>query len=237
LILLHLAPGAIFTAFIVLAAPALRARGIDPALALFGGIGLVLVPIELGYLAVYAHRTTGSWSPLRAVAYRRRVPGRRLVLLTGGLVGWFLLSLLVSIAILDRWLASHVFAWLPDVLLQFAVVQADGSSPTGTEVMVFLLVAVLFNGVAGPITEELYFRGHLLPRLERYGGWAPVLNTVLFALYHFFSPWRYPAIVVGFLPITWVAWRERSVQVSIAAHMTINIVTVLLIVATLTASR
>jgi hypothetical protein len=53
----------------------------------------------------------------------------------------------------------------------------------------------------------------------------------LFATYHFFSPWRYPAIIVGFLPITWLAWRGRSVFVSIAAHMTINMVTVLLLVA------
>ena len=93
------------------------------------------------------------------------------------------------------------------------------------------MIALAFNGVAGPITEELYFRGHLLPRLERYGRWAPVINTVLFAIYHFFSPWRYPAIILGFLPITWMAWRKRSVSVSIAAHMTINMVTVLLLAA------
>jgi membrane protease YdiL (CAAX protease family) len=75
----------------------------------------------------------------------------------------------------------------------------------------------------------------LLPRLERYGRWAPVINTALFAIYHFFSPWRYPAIFLGFLPITWMAWRKRSVAVSIAAHMTINIVTVLLLAAGLAA--
>ena len=67
------------------------------------------------------------------------------------------------------------------------------------------MIALAFNGVAGPITEELYFRGHLLPRLERYGRWAPVINTALFAIYHFFSPWRYPAIFLGFLPIMWTA--------------------------------
>jgi membrane protease YdiL (CAAX protease family) len=67
--------------------------------------------------------------------------------------------------------------------------------------------------------------------MARFGRWAPVINTLLFTLYHFFSPWRYPAIFVGFLPIAWMAWRERSFFVSLAAHMTINIVTVLLILA------
>jgi hypothetical protein len=39
----------------------------------------------------------------------------------------------------------------------------------------------------------------------RRGRWAPVINTALFAIYHFFSPWRYPAIFLGFLPIMWTA--------------------------------
>lgn len=229
--LLHLAPGAVFTAFLVLAIPALDSRGIDPAFALFGGIGLVLVPIELGYLAVYARRTSGYWSPLRAVDYIEPLPGRRLALLAGGLALWFLAVLVVSIVVLDEWLADNVFAWMPDSLLQFAVVEADEDEVAGGELVAFILVALAFNGIAGPVTEELYFRGHLLPRIDRRGAHAPIINTVLFAIYHFFSPWRYPAIVIGFLPITWLAWRERSVFVSIAAHMTINLVTVLLLTA------
>ena len=96
-IILHLAPGAIFTAFIILAAPLLASAGIDPIFALFGGIGLVLVPIELGYLVLQARRTTGSWSPLNAVDYKERVPPGRLALLAGGLVVWFFLVLAVSI--------------------------------------------------------------------------------------------------------------------------------------------
>jgi uncharacterized protein len=232
LLILHLAPGLIFTTSILLTEPVLRSARIDPSLALFGGIGLVLVPLELGYLAVYARRTTGSWSPLRAVDYRHPVPGRRLALLGGGLAGWFLLVLLVSMAVLDQWLAIHAFWWMPRALLQFAVVQQEQAASTGlVPLAVLLVVAFACNGVAGPITEELYFRGHLLPRLEqRCGSWAPLINTALFALYHFFSPWRYPAILVGFLPITWIAYRERSVLVSMAAHMTINTVTLLLIV-------
>ena len=234
-IILHLAPGAIFTAFIILVAPALASAGIDPIFALFGGIGLVLVPIELGYLAVQARRITGSWSPLDAVDYKERVPRGRLALLAAGLAGWFLLVLLVSIVFLDRWLAENVFTWLPTTLLQFAVPEEGGEPISGGTFLALLVIALAFNGVAGPITEELYFRGHLLPRLERYGRWAPVINTALFAIYHFFSPWRYPAIFLGFLPTTWMTWRKRSVAVSIAVHMTINIVTVLLLAAGLAA--
>jgi membrane protease YdiL (CAAX protease family) len=237
LILLHLAPGAIFTVLLVLTAPAVRESGFEPSLALFGGIGLVVVPLELGYLAAYARQRTGSWSPLDAVDYRGPVAGRRLALLAASLAVWFLTCLVLSMAFLEHWLLDRAFAWVPDALREFAVVQTKASAPPTEVLVTVLLSAFLFNGIAGPITEELYFRGHLLPRLERYGRWAPVLNTVLFALYHFFSPWRYPAIIVGFLPITWAAWRDRSVLVSIAAHMTINLVTMLLLVATLAAGR
>jgi uncharacterized protein len=236
LIVLHLAPGAIFTAVVIAAVSVLESWDIDPIFALFGAIGLVLVPLELGYLSVYARRTTGSWNPLRAVNYRNKLPARRLVLLAGGLAIWFLIALFVSIALIDEWLALNVFGWMPDALLQFTVVEEDEEGFGPGTLVAFLVIAIAFNGVAGPVTEELYFRGHLLPRMERLGRWAPILNTVLFGVYHFFSPWRYPAIIIGFLPIAWATWRTRSVSVAIAAHVTINLVTVLIILAAAIAS-
>ncbi len=231
LLLLHLAPGAIFTAFLMLAVPVLTAREIDPAFALFAGIGLVLVPLELGYLALHAHRTTGSWSPLAVVDYRRPLPVRQLVRIAAVLVTWFMLCLAVSVAFIDQSLADHVFAWAPDSLLQLTGLEETDISTTGWAVVALFALALVCNGILGPITEELYFRGHLLPQLERYGHWAPVINTVLFASYHFFSPWRYLAIILGFLPTTWMVWRRKSLWISIAVHVTINILTVVLLFA------
>lgn len=184
-IFLHLAPGAIFTFFFWFAVSVFDAWGIDPIFALFGSIGLVLVPLELGYLSLYAHRATGSWSPLNAVDYKERVPRRRLALLAAGLAAWFELCLAVSIAF-DAWIADNVFAWMPDALLQFATVEEGDDTLSRGALLAFLVIAFAFNGIAGPVTEELYFRGHLLPRLSRYGRGAPILNTALFAVYHFF---------------------------------------------------
>jgi hypothetical protein len=60
-------------------------------------------------------------------------------------------------AFVDAWTRSraNVFFWLPDTL-QFALLQ--GKPVSGGAVIALLLIAVAFNGVAGPITEELYFR-------------------------------------------------------------------------------
>lgn len=230
-VLLHLFPGAIFTIIVAVVA-SLVEPSIDGVFVLFGAIGLILVPIELGYLALYARRNAGTWSPMAAVIFRQRLPARRLVMMTAGLVAWFLAVLVISIALLDRWLADNVFGWMPETLRQFAGAgEENGQDVGGRELALFLVIAFAFNGIAGPVTEELYFRGHLLLRLQRYGGWAPVINTVLFAVYHFFSPWRYPAIIIGFLPIAWFTWKHRSLYLSVAAHVTINCITVVLIAA------
>jgi AcrR family transcriptional regulator len=48
------------------------------------------------------------------------------------------------------------------------------------------------------VVEELYFRGYLLPRISRFGGWAPVINCCLFALYHFWQPFNLPSLLGRF---------------------------------------
>jgi uncharacterized protein len=226
--MLHLFPGAALTAFIVVAAAAF---GVEPLLALLVGILVVLAPLELGYLAVYAKRTTGSWSPLGAVDYRAKVPWKRLGLLAVGLAAWMIVLVAVAIAFLDEWLAGSVFAWLPETILAMASIGGDEEVLSTAALVGFLVLFFVTNGVVGPVTEELYFRGHLLPRIDRFGRGAPVLNTVLFTLYHFHTPWRYPVILLGYLPIAWTSWRRRSFWVGLAAHMVINNVFVLMMLA------
>ncbi|NQS91736.1 MAG: CPBP family intramembrane metalloprotease [Chloroflexi bacterium] len=53
--------------------------------------------------------------------------------------------------------------------------------------------------LADPRGEELYFRGVLLPRLSQDGKWAPFVN----AIYHLYSPWRIPGILVAMIPF-WI---------------------------------
>lgn len=230
--LLHLLPGAILSAFVV----ALHSIwGVDPLLALLFGIGLVITPLELGYLAVYAKRTTGSWSPLNAVNYTTRFKTRQLLRLAILPALWMLVLVAISMGAVDEQLAHSAFGWMPSAITEMATVDSDASLSGGTAIALVIAFFV-FNGFLGPITEELYFRGHLLPRIDRYGRGAPVLGTLMFTLYHFHSPWRYPAIFLGFLPITWLAWRKRSLYVSLTAHLIVNNVFILLMVAALLGS-
>jgi membrane protease YdiL (CAAX protease family) len=72
------------------------------------------------------------------------------------------------------------------------------------------------------VVEELYFRGFLLPRLSRFGLWAPVINGVLFTLYHFFSPWAFVERVIMVIPMAWLVQRKRNIYITIIAHLLLN---------------
>lgn len=222
-IVLHLLPGAVLTVFILLAAPVVSSLGFPAVFALFVGIGLVIVPIELGILLVHARRTTGSFGLESTVRYREPLPLRRVVTWGGALAIWFLVFFAASTVLLDAWIARTFFWWMPETILQFSAVEEVGEPIPTTTLVAFFVVAFVMNGFVGPIVEEYYFRGYLLPRLERYGRWAPLINTVLFSVYHFWTPWQNLARIVGFLPIAQATRRFRSIQVAIVAHVTINL--------------
>jgi membrane protease YdiL (CAAX protease family) len=86
----------------------------------------------------------------------------------------------------------------------------------------YALVGVL-GVIVGPIVEEMYFRGHLLPRMGHAGKWSPLLHSFLFALYHMWTPWMIITRTLGTLPLVWAA-KRRSLYLSIAVHIAVNTV-------------
>jgi membrane protease YdiL (CAAX protease family) len=92
-----------------------------------------------------------------------------------------------------------------------------------------LLVEIAAAGIAAPVAEELYFRGYLLPRISRLGVWAPLLGTVLFALYHFHSPWLALNRIVAVLPLTYVAYWKKNVIPGAIAHCLLNVLSTLVV--------
>ena len=78
----------------------------------------------------------------------------------------------------------------------------------------------MFNGIAGPVVEELYFRGYLLPRMPWSQGWTPLINALLFSLYHFFSPWQNITRIVAFIPLVYAVSWKRNIYLSLFTHCT-----------------
>lgn len=82
-----------------------------------------------------------------------------------------------------------------------------------------LILYVVEAGMA-VLSEELLFRGLLLPRMAgRFGKWDWVANGLLFGLYHLHEPWTIPAICIeGMLLLAFPSRRWRSAWFGILVH-------------------
>jgi membrane protease YdiL (CAAX protease family) len=229
-IVLHLLPGTALFGFVLVAA----ALSVPAILALLVGIAVVVVPIELGYLLHQGREASGRWSVWEVVDYREPLPARRIVRWTVPLVAWFIVMLFLSVAVLDKRIADGLFSWYPEPVREFASFEGDSTYALWVLVVVFA-AALAINGILGQVVEELYFRGHLLPRIDRFGRGAPVLNAVLFSLYHFWTPWQNIGRILGLLPWIYTVWRKRSLALSMAVHISVNCIFLLLLLAAVTA--
>jgi membrane protease YdiL (CAAX protease family) len=78
------------------------------------------------------------------------------------------------------------------------------------------LIYTVFNTVLG---EEFFFRGVLLPKMERvFGRWSWVANGVFFGFYHLHQPWGILSSVLTGLLYAFPAYRFRSTWMSIILH-------------------
>ena len=73
--------------------------------------------------------------------------------------------------------------------------------------------------MVGPIVEELYFRGYLLPRMK--GKFGPLVHSFLFAAYHIFTPWMIITRTIGLLPLIYVV-KRKNIYVGIIVHILLN---------------
>jgi uncharacterized protein len=217
---LHLAPGILTTVAYVILAPVVIAWGWPTVLALLLAALLVLIPVELGLL-YQAAKVNGNLSWQEIISYREPIPIWQYIVLPGLLVVWgFLISGLI--APFETFISQALFAWLPSWLF---ISSPDQLALYPRSVLwTTFVIGLIVNGLAGPIVEELYFRGYLLPRLAQFGRLAPLLNVVLFSLYHFWTPWQNLSRILLLTPLVYVVWWKRNILVGIIAHCTINLI-------------
>jgi membrane protease YdiL (CAAX protease family) len=229
---LHLLPGVLVLAFYVLfGVPAAERLGCPALFGLVLAGAFVLIPFELGWLLYLGLRRNGRPSLEGVVLYREQMPARRLLLLGLPLLGWAVL-VTTTLSWIDAIVFETLFSWVPERLL---IEHGPGSYvaeyPRSVLVVTLLLALVLF-GVVAPVVEELYFRGYLLPRLSRLGGWAaPVFNVALFALYHLWTPWQAATRIISILPAAYVVQRTRNIYAYMWVPCVLNTVGTLLTLA------
>jgi hypothetical protein len=221
LIVLHLVPGIIFAVFFFVLSWMLIRRGLTAYLALLITIPACLVPMEIGVMLLWSVRFTGTRSLSEAIRYRRKGTVVEYVVLPLLLfLCWGVLSIAVSP--ITQYLETHLSAWFPVWATQEALINgATGCPPIQRNIT--LLLAVLLSGFVAPVVEELYFRGFLLPRMEHWGWAGPVVNSLLFAVYHFYFPGNVPGIFVAFLPIAYVVQIKKNWRIGAIVHSMFNL--------------
>ena len=163
-ILLHLLPGLLILVFYIITAPLMEGLGHPSGTALFIAIGVVLIPFELGYLLYQGKKLNGTFSLKGIVLYRKPMPWWQYVLLGLPLFLWVGVIFMILAPPIDEVIINSLFSWVPDWFFLFDVDKLDQYSQT--TLLVVAILNLTLNGVAGPVVEELYFRGYLLPRLS-----------------------------------------------------------------------
>ena len=221
-LLLHLGPGVLFVVAALPLARLAAERGLPPAFGLQAAALLVLVQVQLGTISLAARLSAGSWQLRGALRYTTRLPRRQLLLLGTATLVWagIMFALVGPSAEMIR---SSLFAWWPSEL-DYAVHLTDPNAYPQQMLIAAWVSGLIATTIIVPVVEELYFRSFLLPRLEHLGALAPLVNTVLFAAYHVWSPWQVPTRIVASLPLFYATWRTRSVTLAIVVHVALNLI-------------
>ena len=219
---LSLIPGILILLFLVLFAPPANRLGLSSTFVLFVAIALVLVPVELGYLLFQGKKLNGRFSLKGIMQFQDKIPLWQFFVFVPLLLLWTIFCFGVISPKIDPFFINNFFTWLPSWFFANGFTQNAGQYSKAVRLLTIVLGFVL-NGLVGPIVEELYFRGYLLPRLKQVGAWAPLLNIFLFSLYHFFSPWQNCTRILALLPLIYVVWWKRNILIGIITHCSLNL--------------
>ncbi len=218
MIALFLVPGVIIaTAYALLTTPILN-MGYPNMMALAVVGFIVLIPLLLGILYFNSKKELGVFSIRKMMTYHNPIAVKHYLWLVPLLIAWAVATFTL-LKPLDTFLKASLFSWVPESF----ILSADFSMLSKQQLLVTFLLTLFCIGILAPVTEEIYFRGFLLPRMEWMGWAAPIVNAFLFSLYHFWSPWQAITRFVALLPFCYVAYKTKNIKIPIIVHCLLNI--------------
>ncbi|UCG55939.1 MAG: CPBP family intramembrane metalloprotease [Phycisphaerales bacterium] len=211
---LHLLPGLLVVLFYITGAKWSKSLGLPTLFFLYLAIALVMIPFELGYMLCLGKKQTGRLTLSGIVLYRQAMPWWQYCALILPMLVWAFVLLSFIAQPIDRFVFRSFFQWLPS---WFRLDPGDADTYSKT-VLLLLWGFYFITNISGAIVEELYFRGFLLPRISHLGFWAPLVNTVLFSAYHFFTPSENISRILALLPMVYVVWWRRNIYIGMLLH-------------------
>jgi len=195
IILLSLFPGIVMLLLAILFSSPNIGIDLPFILSLFLSILFGLIPTELGIMKYYAWKSKKRFKDL--ILFKEKISLKKIL---PAIIIPLTIALFVFIVFpeIEGKLWGNTFSFFPD---WFKVDRFNFG-----EIKYLTLILVLnfiFNGFFGPLVEELYFRGFLLPRMKMFGKLAPLVNVILFSVYHFFTPWETITRILAITPLAY----------------------------------
>ena len=173
-IVLHVLPGVLVTLGFILFKPLLDSSGYPPLLAFLLAILFLDLPVMWGVMLYEGWKQNGRISLDQVVFYREKVSWKTFIVV-------FIAAFAVAYALIilsnpiSGILAGSVFSGLPEWM--FLDEQSQYQAYAKNALVTIFTFQLILTGFVLPWTEELYFRGYLLPRIPRYGKWTPIIST------------------------------------------------------------
>jgi uncharacterized protein len=214
---LHLMPGIVGgIGYYALAGP-VRNLGYPSIMALILAGIFVITPLQWGYL-VYQSRKKGQKLFGEVIQYLEPLTWKEYLIWTPVVIvgSGALMALMgpVTNAI------QSLFSWMPE----YMVLDLGLSNAYSYQTLLFTFSLMLLFGVLiGPLTEELYFRGFLLPRMPtKMKNWGPAFHSLFFGLYHIWTPWFFAARALALLPLSYTVKHKKNLYLGIISHCLLN---------------
>lgn len=216
----HLLPGIPILLIGILFAHPGWGFGLPIFLALMLAILFGLVPVQLGILAVIARREGKKIRDI--IGFREKIPVGKILLWS--IPGFFLAGMVFTLVGNIEPPLWTIFDWVPE---WFRVDRFSIEAMSKGMLYLTLILGFILNGLLGPFVEELYFRGFLLPRMTKLGCWAPLVNGVLFSVYHFWTPWENITRILAVTPYHYTVWYKKNIVIGIVVHLSLNTVSMI----------
>ena len=213
IIVLGLSPGLFMLLLIFIFSSPIFGINFSLYLSAITSIILGLIPIELGILKCIARKENKTIKDL--ILYTSKTPVKKFIL---SAIIPFVIAVIAFVFIEPY----EIKLW-EKIDLPYLFKLEDTNFMEISYLKITVVLSLLFNGFLGPIVEELYFRGYLLPRMGVFGKFAPLINTIIFSVYHFFTPRQNITRILAITPMVYSVWMNKDIKISIVVHCLLNV--------------
>lgn len=196
-----------------------------PHILLFCILGtVILLPIESGIILSASKREYGMYSLKSALVGQEKLPLWKVLIIAFVFFGVAGLLLAFVAPIENRIFAGARTALLNNLPIGFDWTNYEYLKSFSKPILILTCIYYgIFNALAAPITEELFFRGYLTSHYKRQSAFLPILIAILFSLYHFWLPFNNVFRILAFAPVAYAAYKKKNLYISIYFHCLCNL--------------